>query len=146
YTLAGYDKNDKQLFSLSFAGVRVADLNNTRHFTFAVPVDRINIKALKTIQLSGRSLKALQKTSPAPKTAKNKKKVTPDVAARRVSRNSVSIKWNNSNYKMALVKNAQTGETLGFINPGTTKIKSGARKLEVYFSDGVQTTVKRIEL
>lgn len=45
---------------------------------------------------------------------------------------------------MTLVKNAETGEILGFTNSGVSEIKTNAQKLKLYFSDGVHTKTSTV--
>lgn len=148
YTLSGFDKNGNQLFSYSFAGIRVADaLNGTRHFAFTIPVDRVNINMLHTIQLSGPGLKAMQRAATPSKLANaNQARLLTGVSARRVSSNMVSLQWKNNQYKMTLVKDAQTGEVIGFTSGGVSEIKTDAKELKVFLSDGVHTATKTISV
>lgn len=146
YTLSGFDDDGRQLFSFSFSGVRVADLNGMRHFAFAVPIDRVQINQLQTIQVSGQSLEAMQQASVPARMAQNKAKLSPNVAARRINTKTVSLQWSNSRYQMALVRNAHTGEVIGFINRSRSEIKTDAKALKVYFSDGVHTVEQRVDI
>ena len=46
---------------------------------------------------------------------------------------------------MAMVRDAGTGEVLGFVRDAGRTVVTGGRRVEVVFSDGVRSVVKRPE-
>jgi hypothetical protein len=57
----------------------------------------------------------------------------------------VQPRWQGSAVAMAMVRDATTGEVLGFVrDPGRT-VSTNGRRVEVVFSDGVRSAVKRPE-
>ncbi len=55
------------------------------------------------------------------------------------------VHWQGASVAMAMVRDAGTGEVLGFVRePGRT-VATGGRPVEVVFSDGVRSAVKRPE-
>ncbi len=144
YSLSGYSEDGSPLFSISFAGTGVSR-GNARHFAFAIPVERVNIKELETIRLTARGgLKALQHANVPAKLPQPHIKALPNITARQSGAKGITLKWSSSRYKMALVKNANTGEVLGFTSGGVSEIQTDASELKLYFSDGVHTTTTQV--
>ncbi len=144
YSVSGYDASGNRTFTVSFAGYRVDHISGARIFAFTVPVDRININELKTLRLKGRGLSAIQKTVAA--NQKAGAEIIPEVKIKRIGVNGVTLNWRSPQYKMALVKNARTNEVLGFVKEGISKIKTRARSVKLYFSDGVRTSTKKVDI
>lgn len=143
YTLSGYEETGNQLFSISFAGIRVSR-GNSRHFAFAIPVQGVNIKELTTIRLTGRGLRAVQRANVPAFLPQPNVKAMPNITAQRSGVKGVSLQWDSRRYKMIMVKNPRTGEVLGFVKEGLSEIQTDAEVLKLYFSDGVHTTIKEI--
>ncbi|AMW04309.1 hypothetical protein [Gemmatimonas phototrophica] len=66
----------------------------------------------------------------------------PAAALERAPR-QVKVAWRNSSYAMAMVRDANTGEVMGFVRQNGAAVATGGRPVEVVFSDGVRSTVKR---
>jgi hypothetical protein len=66
----------------------------------------------------------------------------PAAALERAPR-QVKVAWRNSSYAMAMVRDANTGEVMGFVRQSGAAVAPGGRSVEVVFSDGVRSTVKR---
>ncbi len=143
YTLSGYDDSGNQLFSISFAGARVSR-GNGRHFVFAIPVNRVNIKQLEILRLTGRGLQALQRANVPARLPQTK--ALPNIIARKTGVKGVTLQWDSQIYKMAMVKNPKTGKVLGFTSGDVSEIQTDAEELKLFFSDGVHTTVTKISV
>ncbi|WP_396224810.1 hypothetical protein [Gemmatimonas sp.] len=63
---------------------------------------------------------------------------TLDRTARRVR-----VRWDNASYRMAMVRDAATGELMGFVRRNGGEVATGGRATEVVFSDGVRSVVRR---
>ncbi|MFN7798530.1 hypothetical protein [Gemmatimonas sp.] len=63
---------------------------------------------------------------------------TLDRTARRVR-----VRWDNASYRMAMVRDAATGELMGFVRRPGAEVATGGRATEVVFSDGVRSVVRR---
>jgi hypothetical protein len=61
-----------------------------------------------------------------------------DRSARRVR-----VRWDNAGYRMAMVRDAATGEIMGFVRRSGAEVATGGRTTEVVFSDGVRSVVRR---
>jgi len=64
----------------------------------------------------------------------------PSAAVSRSARD-VTVRWQNSRYPMAMVRDAATGEVMGFVRRSGAAVATGGRAVEVVFSDGVRSTV-----
>ena len=67
---------------------------------------------------------------------------TPDATLDRSAR-SVRVRWQNDRYRMAMVRDANTGELMGFVRRSGATVATGGRAVEVVFSDGVRSAVQR---
>jgi hypothetical protein len=138
YRLAGRDANGAALFDFSFDGELVADLPGgaERHFAFVVPLssteaDRLNSLSLGTggLQVERRALSALS--------AQSAQSAMYAPTARRQATGDTEVRWNSS-YPMALVRDGQTGEVLGFARGGSVQLVTNRTRLVVQVSDGVR--------
>lgn len=64
----------------------------------------------------------------------------PSAAVSRSARD-VTVRWQNSRYPMAMVRDAATGEVMGFVRRSGAAVATAGRAVEVVFSDGVRSTV-----
>ena len=53
------------------------------------------------------------------------------------------VRWNSAKYPMALVCDATSGQVMGYVRRSGDAVVSGGRRLEVVYSDGVRSVVKR---
>jgi hypothetical protein len=53
------------------------------------------------------------------------------------------VRWDNASYRMAMVRDAATGELMGFVRRNGGEVATGGRATEVVFSDGVRSVVRR---
>jgi hypothetical protein len=67
---------------------------------------------------------------------------TPDATLDRSAR-TVRVRWQNDRYRMAMVRDANTGELMGFVRRSGATVATGGRAVEVVFSDGVRSAVQR---
>ncbi len=81
-------------------------------------------------------------TAPAASGAPQALGLSSDPAAA-VSRSAraVTVRWQNSRYPMAMVRDAATGEVMGFVRRSGAAVATAGRAVEVVFSDGVRSTV-----
>jgi hypothetical protein len=143
YRLAGRDASGAALFDFSFDGQLVADLPGgaERHFAFVVPLSsteavRLNSLSLITggLQVQRRSLSALaaQSAQSAP-------------TARRLTTGDTEVRWSSA-YPMALVRDGQTGEVIGFARGGRVRLVTTRTKLVVQVSDGVRDLTQSVNV
>jgi hypothetical protein len=55
----------------------------------------------------------------------------------------VRVRWRNSGFGMGMVRDAATGEILGFVRRSGAAVATGGRVVDVVFSDGVRSAVRR---
>ncbi|MFN8979288.1 MAG: hypothetical protein ACK5ZZ_12005 [Gemmatimonadaceae bacterium] len=55
----------------------------------------------------------------------------------------VRVNWRNGGFAMGMVRDAATGEVMGFVRRSGASVATGGRAVEVVFSDGVRSAVKR---
>lgn len=55
----------------------------------------------------------------------------------------VRVRWGNDGYRMAMVRDANSGELMGFVRQSGAAVATGGRSVEVVFSDGVRSVVRR---
>jgi len=53
------------------------------------------------------------------------------------------IRWNAQAYPMAMIRDASTGEMLGFVRRPENAVTTNGRRVEVVYSDGVRSVVRR---
>lgn len=56
----------------------------------------------------------------------------------------VRVSWRNATYGMAMVRDAVTGQILGYVRRPGAAVQTGGRRVEVVFSDGVRSAVKSV--
>ena len=54
------------------------------------------------------------------------------------------VRWTAGPDAMAMVRDSETGEILSFVRGGGAEVATGGRRVEVVFSDGVRSAVKRL--
>jgi hypothetical protein len=59
------------------------------------------------------------------------------------SARTVRVRWQNDRYRMAMVRDASSGELLGFVRRQGAAVATGGRNVEVVLSDGVRSVVRR---
>jgi hypothetical protein len=52
------------------------------------------------------------------------------------------VRWNAAKYPMAMVRDAATGQVMGYVRRSGDAVVSGGKRLEVVYSDGVRSVVK----
>ena len=55
----------------------------------------------------------------------------------------IRVRWDNPAYRMAMVRDASTGQIMGFVRRQGAVVATGGRNVEVVFSDGVRSVVRR---
>jgi len=55
----------------------------------------------------------------------------------------VRVRWNSTAFPMAMVRDAATGQVMGFVRHSGDAVVSGGRQLEVVYSDGVRSAVRK---
>jgi len=147
YTLRGVGSDGAEVFRLSFAGERPADTDDPaeRHFAYFVPLSEARISALGRIEVLGPQGGVVQRSAGAgvgPGGAPAQPGVPPGVALAPAPGGRVAVTWDAERFPMALVRDRETGQVLGFLRSGDAAISAGTLppgNLEVLLSDGVSS-------
>lgn len=144
YRIEGIARNGRTLFSYSFAGEHPADADDAtaRHFAFAIPMDASAQAELASIRFSGPgAAPATMTASLAPQGIAAAVNV---VDATRAGTGSVSVRWNGTAARMALIRDRRTGEVLSFARGGSAHVRARTDDLEVILSDGVRSAAREV--
>ncbi len=147
YRVEAGAEDGTSLFDLSFAASEIADARgNQQNFVFAVPISDAASARLATLRLSGRGRTATQTARrPIASGAQLRTGLKPLAAqARRTSGGRVALSWDLRAHPMVMVRDAETGEILSFARDGSVEVASLKRSVDLVFSDGVKSQVKRV--
>jgi hypothetical protein len=67
----------------------------------------------------------------------------PEPQLEAASNGRTRVRWNSAQYPMAMVRDAATGEVMGYVRRSGDAIVHGGRRLEVVYSDGVRSVTRR---
>jgi len=142
YTLQGVDAQGGVLFSLPFAGEELAEEDTRkRHFAFALPASLAKLDRLATLRVTGPGVSVQRSRAARPGT----RPLAPRALGRRSGR-EVRLEWSRADLLMAMVRDARTGQVLSFARGGAARVETGARELDVTFSDGVRSVRTVVEV
>jgi hypothetical protein len=151
YVLEGLDNGGSILFSYSFEGELVADLNgDQRQFAYVIPLGVSAGDRLARLRVRGGNgtaelvSAAAMQAGRGGRAAMLQQQPTADGAASMLGSGSVRLTWNVAAYPMALIRDAATGEILSFARNGDATIGVAGRELDVTFSDGVRSRRQRM--
>lgn len=147
YRLRGFDDSGSQLFSLSFAGTKVAPLTDTRTFAFALPAARVHLDRLARLTFSGPAGSTTRRSSIGP-SLYNQGRTAPQVSMSKSKGGpgAVALRWQSKRTTAVLVRDARTGQTLAVSRNGRTIVSSDANSVNVIFSDGVRSLTRTVPL
>jgi hypothetical protein len=135
HRVEGFGPSGETLFSLSFAGDRVADAGpNDQTFAFVVPMSQLRGVDLARIRLSALGRQVEQRGTG--------RGVIP--SAQRTGSGKVRVSWNPAAAQVALVRDARSGRILSFARGGGVDLSTVSDDFEVTLSDGVKSVRSRI--
>jgi hypothetical protein len=136
HRVEGFGPSGETLFSLSFNGDRVADAPdpNDQTFAFGVPMSQLRGVALNRLRFSALGRQVEQRGSGGGAIP----------AAERTAPGHVRVSWNPANARVALVRDARTGQVLTIARGGSVDLQTPSDDLEITLSDGVKSTKSRI--
>ena len=143
YSVDATAEDGSKLFSLSFVPSQIADaLGEHQSFVFAVPISNTQVGRLHTLRLAGPGgEKVRSRTAPVgPRLSASAE----PAQVRRAPGGKVGVRWDARQHLMVMVRDAQTGEVLSFARGGSVDVVTQNSKLDLVFSDGVQSLVKRV--
>ena len=136
HRVEGFGPSGETLFSLSFAGDRVADAqdSNDQTFAFVVPMSQLRGFGLARLRLSAFGRQVEQRGTAGGSVP----------SAQRTGGGKVRVSWDPAAAKVALVRDARSGRILSFARGGTVDLGTASDDLEVTLSDGVKSIRSRI--
>lgn len=138
YTLQGLDAGGAVLFSLPFDGEALAEHDTReRQFAFAIPARMAHPERLARLRVTGPGV-AAERGRADGSARPGLRPAAPRMLGRRVG-GEVRLEWPQAGLPMALVRDARTGEVLSFARGGAARLQTGARELDVVFSDGIRS-------
>jgi hypothetical protein len=126
----------ESLFSLNFNGDRVADTQdpNDQTFAFVVPTSQLRGVDLNRIRFTALGRQVEQRGTgggAAP-------------VAQRTGPGRVRVTWNSASARVAMIRDARSGQVLSFSRNGAVDVRTASDDIEVTLSDGVKSTRSRI--
>jgi hypothetical protein len=127
------DANGEELFAVSFAGERVADIpDHVETFAFTVPVSALRGRTLGALKLTTRGRTAST-------VATGDVASDPGATVTRVNAAAARIRWDVSRFPVVLVRDA-SGQVLSFARGGDVTIATTQSQLDLNFSNRVRST------
>src|SRR5205814_5703702 len=115
--------------AVNFEPAVVADAApNTKQFAFAVPLD----PRLALIRVTGDGKTAQRESVRAESSVISISRVSP-------AKHTLAVSWAGDLYPMAVIRDADTGEILGFARNGQATIASRSSRIDVMLTDGVRS-------
>lgn len=135
HQIEGFGPSGETLFSLSFAGDRVADAPDPddETFAFVVPMSQLRGVDLARLRLTSRGRQVEQRATG----------MTATPSARRTASGKVRVSWNPAAARVALVRDARSGRILSFARGGAVELGITSEDLEITLSDGVRSVRTR---
>jgi hypothetical protein len=146
YRVEGLDADGRRLFSLAFAGERLAHADgDERIFAFAVPLGPQDIERLVTLRLVARGRAVTRTASLGGAAAAGRRdRVAAGARVERAGSRGLRVGWDAGEAPAVMIRDAGTGEILSFARGGTAGLLTDARELELVFSDGVRSFRRRV--
>jgi len=142
WRIEGRDAQGALLFAQPFDPEQVADLpgGSEQHFALVLDAGRARLDQVAVLRLVGPGGGAERRAGVPPAGPDADPVLSAPGAGRR------RLTWDAARHPMALVRDPSSGEILSFARGGAIVLWSGARTLEVQFSDGVRVVRRRLEV
>lgn len=139
WTWEARDASGKVLVRVPFEPVDLADApgDPVRGFSFVVPLGRVPEAALHSLHLFEGPQERSRAIRLAPPAAFQAGAPEPAVRVG-LDDTAVTLAWDAARHPLVVVRDAATGEILGFQRGGTGRVATGGRAVEVLACDGVQ--------
>lgn len=138
--LVATDDSGAELFALSFAGDRVADLpGDNETFAFTIPKSALRGRALGSLAFTARG-----------KTARSSQSA--DVAAdarttiSRTGPRAVRVQWDAARFPVVMVRDPVRGQVLSFARGGDATIQTPDNELELVYSNRVRSARRLVRV
>ena len=136
HRLEGFGPSGEILFSFAFSGERVADSRNPddQTFAFVVPLSQLRGVGLNRLRLSALGRQVEQRSLGG----------TPVPTAHRTAPGRVRVSWNANAARVAMIRDARSGQILSFSRGGAVDLRTASDDLEITLSDGVRSVRTRV--
>jgi hypothetical protein len=136
HLVEGFGARGETLFTFAFAGDRVADAPdpNDETFAFVIPMSQLRGIDLDRLRLSARGRQVEQRSAGGGAIP----------SALRTTPGRVRVAWNAATSRVALIRDARTGQVLSFARGGAIDLSTTSDDLEITLSDGVKSTRSRL--
>jgi len=136
HRIEGLGASGQTLFSLAFAGDRIADSQDPgdQTFAFVVPLSQLRGVGLDRIRLSALGRQVEQRGSGGGAIP----------SAVRTAQGRIRVSWNAQAARMALIRDARSGQILSFGRGGAVDLPAASDDLDITLSDGVKSVRSRI--
>jgi hypothetical protein len=144
YTIQALDESGQQVFAAAFAGYEVDHAPGERMFAFAVPLPEsgrvpTTLRLLTgTREIARRGRTRSLSAGGATTNAVGSTRLTS------VSGSRARLEWNATDFPMAMVRDAVTGEVLAIVSGGTAEVNLPRTDVDVLFSNGVTSVKQRV--
>ncbi len=131
--------------SADFQALEVADApgGKLRSFSFIVPLGAVPAADLQSVRVLEGGVERARITRPPALPLRVGLPEAPVQAAE--ERTGVGLVWDADRYPLLVVRDAATGELLGFQRGGAGRVRTDHRDLELLACDGVQAQVQRFQ-
>jgi hypothetical protein len=145
YSVDATAEDGSRLFSLSFNPSQIADAaGEHQSFVFAVPISNAQAARLHTLRLAGPGGQKVRSRAAPAGAGLGANLVAEPAQVRRVPGGKVGVQWDARQHPMVMVRDARTGEVLSFARDGSVDVVTRNQHVDLVFSDGVQSRVKRV--
>jgi hypothetical protein len=142
YTLRGLDAAGNVLFSYPFDASGLGEESiRQRHFAFAIPARLAQVERLAALRVTGPGVAAERRRA----SGAGLRPAAPRALGRRSGRR-VELQWPADRLPVAMVRDARTGQVLGFARGGRAALETQSGELDVTFSDGVRSVRAAVEV
>jgi len=140
HRLTASDATGAPLFSIAFAGERIADLPGEHEsFAFTVPLSALRGRALASLSLTarGRTVTSVASADVAS---------DPGVVTTQAGPRAMRIRWDATRFPVVMVRNPVSGQVLSFARGGDITIATARTALELNFSNRVRSSRRLTQL
>jgi hypothetical protein len=136
HRIEGLGAGGDSLFSMTFAGDRVADSpdGDDETFAFVIPLSQLRGVDLDRLRLSARGRQVELRSSGS--------NATP--TATRLANGRVRLTWNGAASRAALIRDSRTGTILSVARGGAVELHTSSDEFDITVSDGVKSLKSRV--
>jgi hypothetical protein len=134
HRVTALDENGGEIFGISFAGERIADLpGENETFAFSLPLSALRGRTIASLKLiaRGRTVTNVASSNVA---------ADPSVVVTRVNARAARIRWDATRFPVVMVRDPDTGMVLSFARGGDATIATSKAALDLNFSNRVSSS------